>query len=289
MEFKCNLCDKTCPNMENLKQHTLMCITTRYEENVEGCDATESMNVVQYSDEVHNTIDESTNKQSIKLEETLREEDATSIIEGNENKLSEETVIKASFDRAKCDQYSKICANEINLKNHVARVHAGKQTKNKICIKEVENNQAICDFCAKVLSNSKNLRLHIQNRHTEHTKIQCEFCAKDIKSTYIHMHIKDMHSTNSKNKNIQCVECGKILSNKTNLKLHMNTVHVEASTVVCEQCSKYVKSTNMKNHVKEMHVNHVDTPCPLCGKIFARRKLMTDHKRNVHATKKCHS
>jgi len=81
---------------------------------------------------------------------------------------------------------------------------------------------------------------------------------------------------------VSCHICGKTSSNRTNLRIHVNTVHTEVSTVVCEHCSKSIKSTNIKSHVKEMHDNYGHTPCPVCGKIFLRRKLMTDHMRNTH-------
>ena len=331
MEFNCNLCDEKCPTMTKLRQHTLLCISKPDKENDD-----------QQVEEADDNKDESIPEQLIKAEESLTSEDDNNLVEEKSvlstditdedfKDFPNDVQIKRFFEPARCELCNKMFANEINLKNHIALIHKK--------VSEDGNGSFVCTFCEKVLANSKSLGVHIKSIHSEQKTVQCEFCAKEIKYSYINKHVADMHSHS--NHKIQCTKCGKVLSNKTNLrvhtervhtehytvncehcgktiksttikwhvremhekdnrlaqcqqcgkqlsnrtnlKLHMNTVHTSAPTVVCEYCTKFIKSTNIKSHVKEMHDNYVDTPCPVCEKIFPRRKAMTDHMRNIHS------
>jgi len=146
------------------------------------------------------------------------------------------------------------------------------------------SSKMACHLCGKVLGNKRYLKAHILKMHSSaRTKVVCEYCAKEFKSTNIKSHIKEMHINAVESK---CPICGKVFPRKKPLSDHIRRVHSEETRVVCQYCAKDVKSTNIKNHIKEMHTDVQDTACPICGKVFPRKKPMTDHLRLVHSEEK---
>jgi len=148
---------------------------------------------------------------------------------------------------------------------------------------EGKKKNMACHLCHKILANKRYLRDHMMKRHSEVTRVVCEYCAKEFKSTNIKSHIKEMHINAIESK---CPICEKVFPRKKPMIDHMRRVHTEESRVVCQFCAKDVKSTNIKNHIKEMHTDVRETKCPICDKVFPRKKPMTDHMRLVHSEEK---
>jgi len=117
----------------------------------------------------------------------------------------------------------------------------------------------ICDYCNKRFSREKNLKKHllhahdkyenrdkiklakfescnegekIQNKLEKSTKFSCQECGKMLSSKFrlnLHMklHLKSKTLDNTvKNKLFPCKDCGKSISSKANLKRHMISCHI---------------------------------------------------------------
>ena len=77
-----------------------------------------------------------------------------------------------------------------------------------------------------------------------------------------------------------CPECGKVLSSKWKSRLHIQTVHGNDKSHVCDQCSKgFSTKTQLKGHIDQSHSRQT---CEHCGKLllnkfFLKKHLVFDH------------
>lgn len=83
--------------------------------------------------------------------------------------------------------------------------------------------------------------------------------------------------------------CGKTISNKANLKIHMSYVHGigDAKYFECDQCGRIYKSkrnidTHMKNHMESTPFN-----CAICSKGFSHLGALKIHMWNHRDTIDC--
>ena len=99
--------------------------------------------------------------------------------------------------------------------------------------------------------------------------------------------LKEEYETKS-GKNIlpnQCELCGKILSNKKNLKKHLK-LHSDVRNYICKICNKsYKRSDHLKRHM----ITHEPEPnfyeCELCLKRFCLNYHLKSHMEKVHRQK----
>ena len=80
----------------------------------------------------------------------------------------------------------------------------------------------------------------------------------------------------------QCELCGKILSNKKNLKKHLK-LHSNVRNYICKICNKsYKRSDHLRRHM----ITHDPEPnyyeCEYCLKRFCLHYHLTSHLQNVH-------
>ncbi|GMR30969.1 hypothetical protein PMAYCL1PPCAC_01164, partial [Pristionchus mayeri] len=73
-----------------------------------------------------------------------------------------------------------------------------------------------------------------------------------------------------------CSECGKILSNKYNLKMHM-LIRTGEKPFKCPQCDKSFRDfSNRKAHLRLVHKIQPYS-CLNCGEQFDRKLELNDH------------
>lgn len=101
--------------------------------------------------------------------------------------------------------------------------------------------------------------------------------------------IKELKEENETSGNIilpnQCQLCGKILSNKKNMKKHLK-LHSNIRNYICKICNKsYKRSDHLKRHM----ITHDPEPnyyeCEYCLKKFSFNYHLTSHLQNVHCQK----
>ena len=308
----CNLCRKSYLKMANLKRHTKKCLSNylkhdvkkqsqknkfentydhfqKEETNIDCSDCGETFlgigTLIKHRLKCFSDIklkDEEENPQDILLPD---EELSTEKNEPVCDLLVKDEVADDNFsdDGFHTTQDTSLCEDDFDNVGHKSEVQKIESDGDENKSGGDSKRPLACNLCPKILANKRYLKLHILNKHSEETKVVCEYCAKDVKSTNIKNHIKEMHTNVVESK---CPICGKVFPRKKPMTDHMRRVHSEEVRVVCPYCAKDVKSTNIKNHIKEMHTNVQETKCPICEKIFPRKKPMTDHMRLVHSEEK---
>ena len=116
--------------------------------------------------------------------------------------------------------------------------------------------------------------------HSEGTRVVCEYCAKEFKSTNIKNHIKEMHINFIETK---CPKCGKVFPKRKSMLDHVRTVHSEEKGV-CDVCSKtFENKTYLQRHIRTAHSDSdIFFPCTHCFKKFKSNALLRNHIKIVH-------
>ena len=77
-----------------------------------------------------------------------------------------------------------------------------------------------------------------------------------------------------------CPECGKLLSSKNKLNLHIQRLHRNEKCICCDQCSKgFSTKTQLKGHIEQSHCRQTCEHCgkSLLNKFFLKKHLVFDH------------
>ena len=81
-------------------------------------------------------------------------------------------------------------------------------------------------------------------------------------------HIALVHE--SSGKEFFCETCGNSYKSKTNLRLHIKSIHEGKKDHKCDACNKsYIDISSLKKHVRIFHEGRKDYICSECGKAFS--------------------
>ena len=79
-----------------------------------------------------------------------------------------------------------------------------------------------------------------------------------------------------------CGKCDKSFSNKSNLKVHIDSVHKKVR-YNCEKCEKnFGRKENLKKHIQSVHLNYRPHKCDKCDKSFIMRTYLENHVKSAH-------
>ncbi|XP_053688412.1 zinc finger protein 782-like [Sabethes cyaneus] len=163
----------------------------------------------------------------------------------------------------KCDHCSTRFKTHAALNSH-QKIHAKVQ----------------CTVCQKIMAGEKTLQTHMTSVHdsVNARKYICDCCGQEFRSSVVlDRHINRQH-LGVKEARAQCDLCGTWL-NKTNMRAHMKTVHIEAnSSLTCDICHNvYPNKKCLVMHKKRVHVEE-KFECELCGKKFKRKISLLEHR-----------
>ena len=89
----------------------------------------------------------------------------------------------------------------------------------------------------------------------------------------------DIDNDNEQDTSVECPICGKILSDKKNLKKHADVVHLNIRKHHCTACGKRFSSRNdLLDHVRAVHEKVKAFICDLCGQALSTRHGLRMHK-----------
>ncbi|CAK1553196.1 unnamed protein product [Leptosia nina] len=171
----------------------------------------------------------------------------------------------------KCNECDKIFRFKTSLKKHQL-IHSGL----------VKREQ--CTKCGKVIR-AECMNVHNQTHAHSSLRFECVPCDKRFSSraSYEH-HFKytKAHATRDIYK-YKCDYCGKGYRAKSELKDHINFVHMGKTQHYCSICKKPVASKRiLKRHIRLMHgskeVDNVKCQiCQVCGKGFRTKRSLREH------------
>ena len=181
-----------------------------------------------------------------------------------------------------------------------------------------------CDYCKKILTTSKMIKMHYKNMHpgkdiiadgvkryncsncddffftnfsydrhlnlaheiqTDKNKRYCEKCKKP----YFNEHNcpKDRKMFPSMISKNLCNQCGVYYKGNQALKLHISSVH-DGLRFQCDFCDQiYKQEINLNSHIKTVHENCQEFKCTPCEKIFGSQKKLRDHTWQSHTQVSC--
>ena len=116
-----------------------------------------------------------------------------------------------------------------------------------------ENAKNACKLCDKKFKDSRKLRIHVVENHSNVREVVCDICdARFSCREYLQQHVTRIHKERQK---IQCQLCDKTLAHQFSFNKHMRHVHAgERELPPCNHCGKTFSSAhNMKRHMKNCH------------------------------------
>ena len=143
----------------------------------------------------------------------------------------------------------KICGvqerNHLDLKNHIKKIHD-----------QITKHQ--CHHCGKHFLSSSKLNVHLRKAHNEMAFIwKCQYCQKELNNaSMLKDHINAKHEQSERH---QCDKCTYSTWYKYNLSNHIKVVHLNIRTVTCDYCEdRFVSRRDRNKHMASKHGIHVD-------------------------------
>ena len=164
----------------------------------------------------------------------------------------------------KCPHCPKSYSKQNVLKRHIETVHENKE-------------QFPCIHCSKKFQTFEGKLKHEKSCGGSFT---CEKCGMNLKSkTRLQQHMTKHHGT----KENVCDQCPATFVFKSELKYHIDRVHLGKKKFQCEHCGLQCGGIfQLTTHIKAIHEKLKDKRCDLCGKEFSREFSLKQHKLAQH-------
>ncbi|KAF2367628.1 Zinc finger C2H2-type [Trinorchestia longiramus] len=147
----------------------------------------------------------------------------------------------------------------------------------------------LCPHCDYWGSTAYNLKVHVNNRHTNEIKFQCDQCK-------FYSYTKASLNYHTKSHNVDeyqsCNECSYRTHSKSSLLNHMKT-HQKERPFKCPHCSyAAARKMTLKEHMEVLHNARREIyECELCAFktnwVRALKKHMKSHNGDVHSCSQC--
>lgn len=137
-------------------------------------------------------------------------------------------------------------------------------------------NDVCCDVCRKSFRNKKSLTSHLL--HHVKSKYRCDICF----CSFVHKKSLDNHRLVHQ-RQYKCGMCDREFKNKSNMRKHLQLVHLKLELFVCEICARTFKYSRSYVEHKRRHTGERPFKCDIetCDKSFATSKQKRLHI-NVH-------
>ena len=160
------------------------------------------------------------------------------------NKKPRKALVYNREDGPQCNVCLRRFADNTRLRNHKARIHEGKTSKDFECHK-----------CYKKFTKKASLNRHDNNVHLQLRDHVCEVCGRAFgQNGNLQSHFRMRHD---KVRSAPCFQCGKMFSKDTNLMAHVRRVHdgVIANPRPCPKCDYVADSpSHLREQIGRAHV-----------------------------------
>ena len=204
-------------------------------------------------------------------------------------------------DFSQCDTYDNyIVSEEILEADIVKRKPKRLNSKSPKTLSESDigiDEDERCKECNKSFKNTKSLRNHVRNIHSNHKNSyniklegwrKCQICNEFVQSDEILLkHQEKVHGHLKQT----CEFCKEVCLTMKILAVHIANKHctrIPEKGYVCIYCNSVTKKRASKvgYHILNKHFNQPLYECNLCGKGFDEKNGLVSHMKYIHTTEK---
>ena len=162
-----------------------------------------------------------------------------------------------------CNVCDLICSSNANRIIHM-RIHMGEKIFKR-------------SLCTKSFTQKSNLSTHINSKHTNKTRIECNVCQKRFSRK---CDLKAHEQSHNKEKQFQCLKCNKFLKTKDVLRCHIKRhENAEGYKRKCPICSTTLSCKESLNIHMRTHTKERKYKCQTCDASFIQSNALTIHTR----------
>lgn len=157
---------------------------------------------------------------------------------------------------------------EHTLRAHIKLAHAAPKPVNKI-----QENWApytfICEHCAQPYTSQAALEKHIQSKHMEQKRVNCQICNASLSQFSLYAHMLNIHSSKPK----QCPHCDKVSPNPAALVISCSFLPINWNFIL----NDFFETIFQTNHLREVH-KQADLKCSFCDRSFKTPRALRGHE-----------
>ncbi|XP_058464253.1 zinc finger protein 62 homolog isoform X2 [Malaya genurostris] len=201
-------------------------------------------------------------------------------------KLKDEVIAKSRRKRSRRSKLNQLTDNRSKPKAVSHKVQC------QICGKMIANTnlgahqqthnpnrpKLVCPHCPMQYTDTKRLKLHINNKHTHEVQYSCDRCGKTFASPdSLRVHYVALHTDIKK---YECTLCGEKFSRSTSRRHHYKMVHTTIRPYECEYCERTFKfKCDLTLHTRT-HTGEKPFECDICHKTFNKSYNVVIHKKS---------
>lgn len=133
-----------------------------------------------------------------------------------------------------------------------------------------------CPECQKNFCSKRSVQCHQLSVHLpdEQKPFQCQVCTKRFAKQYqLNTHMVQ----HSEQKDFPCPKCQKPFTTNGALQFHIRNIHDRAYEVMCDVCSKMLRSKSALLAHRAEHFNTKRVQCPTCGQWMKNENTLRKH------------
>ena len=196
-----------------------------------------------------------------------------------------ETKQKKKIPKPKKTKYSNleedVWAKNENMDHGPEATISDFEEKTKIMDPESQTNNFDCNQCVFQSKSGPLLRQHVKSKHKK--KFACNLCEhKFSRQSELKLHIENVHIGEVHH----CDQCIKEYKSQEQLKEHLLAKHGDDISYLCSQCdSRYTSRMNLKRHIQNTHEGSFKYTCNVsvdCDYQTLSQGDLKEHKKLNH-------